>query len=401
MGFPDVEEGFGISKPITPQECRLRDLTYSAKIIVDIEYTRGNQRVIRNNLVIGRLPIMLRSNRCNLYEKSEAELAKMNECPLDPGGYFITRGTEKVILIQEQLSKNRMLVELDKNGLMTCHVTSSTHATKTKTIICEKHGKYYLKHNSLTEDIPLVIIFKALGITSDQEIIQLVGLEDYVVEALTPCIYEAHSLQVFTQQQAFSFIGAKVKTISSKKNDEAFKKSKSQEGRDLLTKIIVAHVPVTENNLKMKAIYIAVMIRRTILAKIGKISVDDRDYYGNKRLELAGQLISLLFEDLFKRFNSELQSIAEKTIPKQRAAQFDIVKHIRQDLITNGLINAISTGNWIIKRFKMERQGITHVLSRLSYIACLGMMTRISSQVNRKINFILATTKKNFINQNS
>ena len=383
-----MEEGFGISKPITPQECRLRDLTYSAKIIVDIEYTRGNQRVIRNNLVIGRLPIMLRSNRCNLYEKSEAELAKMNECPLDPGGYFITRGTEKVILIQEQLSKNRMLVELDKNGLMTCHVTSSTHATKTKTIICEKHGKYYLKHNSLSEDIPLVIIFKALGITSDQEIIQLVGLEDHIVEALTPCIYEAHSLQVFTQQQAFSFIGAKVKTISSKKNDEAFKKSKEQEGRDLLTKIIVAHVPVMENNLKMKAIYIAVMIRRTILAKLGKINVDDRDYYGNKRLELAGQLISILFEDLFKRFNSELQNIAEKTIPKQRAAQFDIVKHIRQDLITNGLINAISTGNWIIKRFKMERQGITHVLSRLSYIACLGMMTRISSQVKSNFFFI-------------
>lgn len=56
----------------------------------------------------------------------------------------------------------------------------------------------------------------------------------------------------------------------------------------------------------MKAIYIAVMLRRTILAKLGKISVDDRDYYGNKRLELAGQLIALLFEDLFKRFNSEV-----------------------------------------------------------------------------------------------
>lgn len=97
-----------------------------------------------------------------------------------------------------------------------------------------------------------------------------------------------------------------MKSFSSKKSDEQRKKTKAQEGRDLLVKIIVAHVPVTENNLKMKAIYIAVMLRRTVLAKLGKIKVDDRDYYGNKRLELAGQLISLLFEDLFKRFNSEV-----------------------------------------------------------------------------------------------
>jgi DNA-directed RNA polymerase III subunit RPC2 len=56
----------------------------------------------------------------------------------------------------------------------------------------------------------------------------------------------------------------------------------------------------------MKAVYIGVMLRRIVMAKMGKIKQDDRDYYGNKRLELAGQLISLLFEDLFKRFNSEV-----------------------------------------------------------------------------------------------
>jgi DNA-directed RNA polymerase III subunit RPC2 len=54
IGAPDVEEGFGVTRKVTPQECRLRDLTYSARIFVDIEYTRGNQRVIRNDLVIGR-----------------------------------------------------------------------------------------------------------------------------------------------------------------------------------------------------------------------------------------------------------------------------------------------------------------------------------------------------------
>lgn len=60
-------------------------------------------------------------------------------------------------------------------------------------------------------------------------------------------------------------------------------------------------------------------------------------------LFVFSQLIALLFEDLFKKFNSELKKIADQTIPKPRAAQFDIVKHMRQDQITNGLITAIST----------------------------------------------------------
>lgn len=55
------------------------------------------------------------------------------------------------------------------------------------------------------------------------------------------------------------------------------------------------------------------------------------------------KLLSLLFEDLFKKFNSELKKIADQIIPKQRAAQFDVVKHMRQDQITNGMVNAIST----------------------------------------------------------
>ncbi|MEQ2186177.1 DNA-directed RNA polymerase III subunit RPC2 [Goodea atripinnis] len=144
------------------------------------------------------------------------------------------------------------------------------------------------------------------------------------------------------------------------------KKTKMEEARELLASLILTHVP---------CIYLAVMVRRVILAQ-GDNKVDDRDYYGNKRLELAGQ-------DLFKKFNAELKKIADQIIPKQRAAQFDVVKHMRQDQITNGMVNAISTGNWSLKRFKMDRQGVTQVLSRLSYISALGMMTRISSQFEK------------------
>lgn len=57
----------------------------------------------------------------------------------------------------------------------------------------------------------------------------------------------------------------------------------------------------------MQAIYMAVMMRRMLAAMIYPSLIDDRDYYGNKRLELAGGLLALLFEDLFKRMNNELK----------------------------------------------------------------------------------------------
>jgi DNA-directed RNA polymerase III subunit RPC2 len=111
--------------PITPHECRLRDITYSAPLLVHIKYTRGSQIVERRNVEIGRIPIMLRSNKCLLSRKSEAELARMMECPLDPGGYFVVKGTEKVILVQEQLSKNRIIVEVDgAKGIVQASCTS-------------------------------------------------------------------------------------------------------------------------------------------------------------------------------------------------------------------------------------------------------------------------------------
>lgn len=96
---------------ITPNECRLRESTYAAPILVNISYWRGVREVRRREVCIGRLPIMLRSDKCVLSQASDKDMAQLQECPLDPGGYFIVNGTEKVILVQEQLSKNRILVE--------------------------------------------------------------------------------------------------------------------------------------------------------------------------------------------------------------------------------------------------------------------------------------------------
>lgn len=100
----------------------------------------------------------------------------------------------------------------------------------------------------------------------------------------------------------------------------------------------------------------------------------------------AGQLLSLLFEDLFKKFNHDFKTNIDKILKKNnRATEFDALKtlQLHGDGITQGFVRAISTGNWSLKRFKMERAGITHVLSRLSFISALGMMTRISSQFEK------------------
>ncbi|XP_059153930.1 DNA-directed RNA polymerase III subunit RPC2-like [Physella acuta] len=378
VGMPNVQESLGIAQSISPHECRLRDITYSAPITVDIEFVRGKQPYIKKNVEIGRMPIMLRSSNCILTGKTAAEMAQLNECPMDPGGYFIVRGAEKVILIQEQLSKNRMIVDKDNKGNIECSVTSSTHERKSKTYVYIKKGKFYLKHNIFSEDIPVAIAFKAMGVACDQDIIQLVGNEEEAFDAMSPCLEECHRAQVFTPTQALEYIYAKIR-----QRMYGTKKSKADEARDVLKNVILAHVPVIEWNFKPKAIYLALMVRRIVLTQAGKIKLDDSDYYGNKRLELAGQLLSLLFEDLFKLYNLDLKKVADKNIPKVRATEFDITKFMRTDPITNGLANAIATGNWTIKRFKMDRGGVTQVLSRLSYISALGMMTRINSQFEK------------------
>lgn len=115
------------------------------------------------------------------------------------GGYFIVKGQEKVILIQEQLSKNRIIVDQDRKGTVGASVTrcgsyfciflehlycvrstrcfttqntykslyiflslvySSTHEKKSRTNMIVKQGRFYLKHNTLSEDAPIAIIFK-------------------------------------------------------------------------------------------------------------------------------------------------------------------------------------------------------------------------------------------------
>ncbi|KAI1368988.1 RNA polymerase Rpb2 [Xylaria arbuscula] len=386
------QNGSTTNPKVTPQECRLRDATYSARILIDVAYTRERQKIIRRNVELARMPVMLRSNKCHLYGANNAKMEIMNECPLDPGGYFIVRGTEKVILIQEQLSKNRVIIETDdKNNIITASVTSSTHERKSKTYVTLKKERINLQHNVLSEPIPIVIILKALGGLTDFEIMQLVtGSDARYQDDFEINFSEAVVAEVFTQQQALEYIGARVKMgmkgRPARGGPPQPRRNLIEEGLDALANIVIAHIPVEGLDFHPKAIYVAMMTRRVLMVRHNPKLVDDRDFVGNKRFELAGQLLSLLFEDLFKNFLSSLKFNIENTLKKQhRAIPADPLLQIgaQGKHITEGLNRAIQTGNWTVQRFRMNRAGVTHVLSRLSYIAALGMMTRISSQFEK------------------
>ncbi|KAJ5071462.1 intein-containing DNA-directed RNA polymerase iii subunit rpc2 precursor [Anaeramoeba ignava] len=378
VGKPEIQDEV-ITREITPQQCRLRDITYSAPILVNVEFIRDKKAYIKKNVIIGRLPIMLRSEKCILYGKSDTEISNLGECTLDPGGYFIINGVEKICLIQEQLSRNRIIVDQDGKGIISANVISTTHERISRTSVILKKSKLYLKHNTFSEAIPIVIAFKALGIQSDQQIIQLIGTDSFILTSLSASFQESMKLQIFTQKQSLMYIYKRTKGSKPGR-----KQVPISYALDVVTGVILSHIKAENGDLRMKSITLALMVRRVLKANKDINFLDDRDYYGNKRLELTGPLLAILFDDLFKKFNTELSRIADASLSKRNlAAQFDIVKSIRIDTITNGLVRAIATGNWTLKRFKMARAGITQVLSRLSYISCLGMVTRISSQFEK------------------
>ncbi|KAL8712833.1 MAG: hypothetical protein Q9220_003041 [cf. Caloplaca sp. 1 TL-2023] len=369
---------------VTPNECRLRDSTYAAPILVDIAYRRGVREVRRKKVLIGRMPIMLRSSNCVLNGKSDKEMAFLHECPLDPGGYFIVNGTEKVILVQEQMSKNRVIVETEKNNVVQASVTSFTHERKSKSYVISKNDRIYLKHNVLTEEIPICLVFKALGIQADHEVLLLCAGQDNVYQDMfAPNFEEYAKLGICSQIDALDYIGARIKVANKAWRD---KRIQAQEALEALASVILVHVPVQGLNFRAKALYLAFMVKRVMMARHDPKLVDNRDYVGNKRLELAGQLLSLLFEDLFKKFCNDVRMTVEKVFRRANQIEdFDAFTCVQTHTnhITSGMNRALSTGNWDLKRFRMKRAGVTHVLSRLSYISALGMMTRITSQFEK------------------
>lgn len=226
-------------------------------------------------------------------------------------------------------------------------------------------------------------MFKAFGMDCDQEIFQLVNTNDQLEEYLVLSLEDCHQRNVFTTEEAIQYLATKMwkKDFESKRE-----RNPIEEVKDKLCNIFLAHIKVTMDNMLPKAQYLSLMMKKLIECINDPSKLDNRDYYGNKRMKCAGTLLELLFEDRFKVFNSELRVELNKFLPKHKDHRVVEIKHLMESrcgIITHGLHNAIATGNWVIKRYHIERKGVSQQLSRISYISAIGMITRLNSQFEK------------------
>uniref|UniRef100_A0A4W6BJY5 DNA-directed RNA polymerase subunit beta n=1 Tax=Lates calcarifer TaxID=8187 RepID=A0A4W6BJY5_LATCA len=412
LSKPTHWERDGAPSPMMPNEARLRNLTYSAPLYVDITKTiikegEDQLQTQHQKTFIGKIPIMLRSTYCLLSGLTDRDLCELNECPLDPGGYFIINGSEKVLIAQEKMATNTVYVFAKKDSkyaytaeCRSC-LENSSRPTSTIWVSMMARGGQGVKKSAIgqrivstlpyiRQEVPIIIVFRALGFVSDRDILEHI-IYDFddpeMMEMVKPSLDEAFVIQ--EQNVALNFIG------SRGAKPGVTKERRIKYAKEVLQKEMLPHVGVSDfcvcETRKVSVCNMCVtvcccvfryMVHRLLLAALGRRELDDRDHYGNKRLDLAGPLLAFLFRGMFKNLLKEIRIYAQKFI--DRGKDFNLELAIKTRIISDGLKYSLATGNWgDVKKAHQARAGVSQVLNRLTFASTLSHLRRVNSPIGR------------------
>ena len=301
-----------------PNEARLRNMTYGFtihydvdikfKILIDKEDGSSKKNKFRvlehtetlEKIYLGRFPIMLQSNLCLLNGLNREARFNMGECKNDRGGYFIIDGSEKAIVTQETRADNMLYVLKDPGDKYSFAAeirsvsedvskpsrTLSIRMIKEQASITNK--QIVVNIPQVRKAIPLFLVFRALGVVSDKEIIRhcLLDLEKYnnYIDLFIPSVHDAST--IFTQNAALEYIKQFTKgyTVNHVLN--------------ILMNYFLPHIG--ELNFKAKALYLGYMVKNLLAVSVGAQKPTSRDNYRYKRFITSGALIKDLFKEYFK-----------------------------------------------------------------------------------------------------
>ncbi|CAN8106334.1 unnamed protein product [Discula destructiva] len=441
MTRPTLTEADGSIKNLLPYECRDRNLTYSCPLYVKIiktvsvarerkvamedmdeEQRQHNMETgelpttivwdsetseedlsqkrkdtpehLRDMVYIGKLPVMVKSTICHLRGEEDDGLFMLNECPYDQGGYFIINGSEKVLIAQERSAANIVQVfkksqpspdlyqaeirsALEKGSRL---ISSTTLKLKAKGETARGGFGQTIQATLpyIKKEIPIAIVFRALGVISDEDILNAVcydRTDTQMMEMLRPCIEEAFAIQ--EREVALDYIakrGNSGHTIS--------KLQRMKNAKDILQKELLPHIAQNEGCETRKAFFLGYMTHKLLQCALGRRDTDDRDHFGKKRLDLAGPLLAKLFRNIVKKLTGDMMAYMKRCVSEGK--HFDLALGIRHSTLTNGLKYSLATGNWgEQKKASSSTAGVSQVLNRYTFSSTLSHLRRTNTPIGR------------------
>jgi DNA-directed RNA polymerase II subunit RPB2 len=414
---PQIYENNGSTKIMFPQEARLRNISYSSAMTIDlnIKYTVRNGENYKNvlnyqkkikNVHIGKLPIMLKSDLCVLNQYKHLDHNETGECYMDPGGYFIINGSEKTCISQERAAENQIYCfNIEKNNNkwswkaeMKCIPDWKCISPKQITMyIASRNNGYgnaiYLQIPRIKIPIPLFVIFRAFNIISDKEICELIMLNianenmKKMLFALKASIIDAN--KYMTKDTATKFIVANVIYTPMNMDKETGSKKKYDFAMEVLSNDIFPHCKTETQKIYM----LGYMTNILLQTSFGWLQESDRDSYINKRIDLTGPLLNNLLRNYFNKLVKDMkkQIIREINSGSWKSnddyeniiTKTNIYKIIKSTTIEQGIKRALATGDFGIKQINSNKVGVAQVLNRLTYLSSLSHLRRVNTPIDK------------------
>lgn len=360
IGQPSIIEADGSTTVITPIIAKLRNLTYSAPVLIEISIKFGEQ-TDSSEVEIGRIPIIVRSQACTTSKKSREEIVENHMDPNDPGGYFIINGNERVIVMSEDLAPNQPFVNFGRLGL-TLRLFSQRGAYRIPTSISETNEGILDLTFSRLKNIPAIVVLKALGMVKEEDIAKTIDHEN---DCLIVNLYEYANLK--SSEDAMMF-------IAEKSGIQGTKKEILDRVKQRIDSFLLPHVGTDRANRPEKALTICRLLKLYLRAKDDDSIRTDKDHYANKRVKLSGDLLSDLFRVNIGILVRDIQYSLQKI--SKRKKFYSLKTIAKSTLFTHRVESAIATGSWI-----GEKSGVTQNMDKTNYLAVLSQLQRVSSSL--------------------
>jgi DNA-directed RNA polymerase beta subunit len=363
--YYEVKGGY---RQILPNECRLRNLSYSAPIFLEIiPVFNGVERPVYSDVFIGELPVMLKSRLCYLANMRRDELMENGEDPEDAGGYFIINGSERVLTSIEDLVPNKLMVTRERGGIVS-KIFSTYYGFRARCVVERNNdGLYTVEFPSTPSGISLAQLLRVLGMEKDGEMLAAFSQERHMKNDV---VLNLENEQSHTKDEAVDALSRKL----SPGQPPEFRLSRME---NLLDNYLLPHLGVSPAARQDKARYLIKMAERATRVAYHEFAPDDKDHYANKRVKLAGDLMEELFRYAFQFLIKDLVYQASRADARGRRLQVHTL--IRQDAMGDRIKYAMATGNWVA-----GQTGVSQLLDRVSYLSTISHLRRIISPLSKK-----------------